>query len=49
MRESPEERGTGAGRKGLGVGREREDEFQLWDALGFGRDGPMVEVRCRKA
>jgi hypothetical protein len=32
----------------LGVGREREDEFQLWDALGFGRDGPMVEVKSRE-
>jgi hypothetical protein len=31
----------------MGVGREREDEFQLWDALGFGRDGPVVEVRVR--
>jgi hypothetical protein len=33
---------------GLGVGREREGEFQMWDALGFGRDGPMVEVRMRE-
>jgi hypothetical protein len=29
----------------MGVGRERWDEFQMWDALGFGRDGPMVQVR----
>lgn len=45
MRECPEEKGRGAGREGLGVGREREDEFQMWDALGFARDGPMVELR----
>lgn len=48
IRESPEEVGRGGGKEGLGVGREREDEFQLWDALGFGRDGPMVEVRCKE-
>jgi cytochrome P450 len=47
LRLSPDEPGRGGGRKGLGAGREREDEFQLWDALGFGRDGPMVEIRCR--
>ncbi|ORX93976.1 benzoate 4-monooxygenase cytochrome P450 [Clohesyomyces aquaticus] len=45
VRECEEERGVGGGREGLGVGREREDEFQLWDALGFGRDGPVVQVR----
>lgn len=48
VRLAPDERGKGGGRKGLGVGREREDEFQMWDALGFGRDGPMVEIRCRQ-
>jgi cytochrome P450 len=48
LREAGDEKGKGAGRKGMGVGREREDEFQLWDALGFGRDGPMVEVRWRE-
>jgi cytochrome P450 len=45
IREAPDEMGRGGGRKGLAVGREREDEFQMWDALGFGRDGPMVEVK----
>lgn len=45
LRLAPDERGKGGGRKGLGVGREREDEFQMWDALGFARDGPMVEFR----
>ncbi|CAO2649685.1 Nn.00g009770.m01.CDS01 [Neocucurbitaria sp. VM-36] len=45
MRLALDEPGRGGGRKGLGVGREREDEFQLWDALGFGRDGPMVEFK----
>lgn len=48
LRLAPDDMGRGGGRKGLGEGREREDEFQLWDALGFGRDGPMVEVRCRE-
>jgi cytochrome P450 len=47
LRLAPDELGRGGGRKGLGIGREREDEFQLWDALGFGRDGPMVEVKYR--
>jgi cytochrome P450 len=45
IREAPGEMGRGGGHEALGVGREREDEFQLWDALGFGRDGPMVEVK----
>lgn len=48
VRLAEDERGRGGGRVGMGVGREREDEFQLWDALGFGRDGPMVEVRVRQ-
>lgn len=47
LRLAPDEAGRGGGRKGLGEGRERQDEFQMWDALGFGRDGPMVEVKCR--
>jgi cytochrome P450 len=45
LRLSPEEKGRGGGRPGLGMGRERQDEFQMWDALGFARDGPMVEFR----
>lgn len=45
IRECEDEKGVGAGRKGLGIGREREDEYQLWDALGAERDGPVVEVR----
>ncbi|KAF2822376.1 benzoate 4-monooxygenase cytochrome P450 [Ophiobolus disseminans] len=48
LREAPGEVGRGGGGKGMGVGREREDEFQMWDALGFGRNGPMVEVRARE-
>lgn len=48
LRLAPEEPGRGGGRKGLGIGREREVEFQMYDALGFGRDGPMVEARCRE-
>lgn len=47
LREAKDEMGRGGGRNGLGMGREREDEFQLWDALGFGRDGPMVEFKSR--
>ena len=45
MRLAPDEPSRGGGKPGLGVGRERQDEFQLWDALGFGRDGPMVEFK----
>ncbi|KAJ4299860.1 hypothetical protein N0V90_005106 [Kalmusia sp. IMI 367209] len=45
IRECEEYSGLGGGREGLGIGREREDEFQMWDALGAVRDGPMVEVR----
>lgn len=47
LRECPGEMGRGAGEEGLGFGRERVGEFQLWDALGFGRDGPVVEFRGR--
>ena len=45
IREAPDEMGKGGGNGKLGIGRERRDEFQMWDALGFGRDGPVVEVR----
>jgi cytochrome P450 len=48
LRLALDEPDRGGGRKGLGEGRERRDEFQLWDALGFGRDGPMVEIRSRR-
>jgi|TARA_R110002003_G_scaffold250_5_gene17750 cytochrome P450 len=48
LRESEEGKGRGGGGEAMGVGRERVDEFQMWDALGFGRDGPMVEVRLRE-
>ena len=45
LRLAPDEPESGGGKPGLGIGRERSDEFQMWDALGFGRDGPMVQVR----
>ncbi|KAG9193042.1 hypothetical protein G6011_03077 [Alternaria panax] len=45
LRLAPDEPGSGGGKPELGVGRDRPDEFQIWDALGFGRDGPMVQVR----
>jgi hypothetical protein len=45
VRLASDEMGRGGGMVGMGVGREREGEYQMWDALGFGRDGPMVEVR----
>ncbi|KAH3960015.1 hypothetical protein HBH52_239380 [Parastagonospora nodorum] len=47
LRLAPDEPGRGGGKEGLGIGREREDEFQMYDALGFGRDGPMVEIKCK--
>jgi cytochrome P450 len=47
LRLTPDEPRRGGGKAELGVGRGREDEFQLWDALGFGRDGPMVEIKYR--
>ncbi|KAI4952799.1 hypothetical protein J4E91_003273 [Alternaria rosae] len=49
LRLAPDESQRGGGKPGLGIGRERPDEFQLWDALGFGRDGPMVQVRVAQA
>jgi hypothetical protein len=45
LRLDPNEPGRGAGKPGLGEGRERKDEFQMYDALGFGRDGPMVQFK----
>ncbi|KAI8932549.1 hypothetical protein NX059_010724 [Plenodomus lindquistii] len=44
LAEGDESRGGGA--EGMGVGRQRQGEYQLWDALGFGRDGPVVELRA---
>ncbi|KAF2186670.1 benzoate 4-monooxygenase cytochrome P450 [Zopfia rhizophila CBS 207.26] len=45
MRLDPDDRGLGGGRPDFEEGRHRVDEFQLWDALGFGRDGPMVQFK----
>jgi cytochrome P450 len=45
MRLAPDEPERGCGGPELEEGRHRRDEFQLFDALGFGRDGPMVEFR----
>lgn len=45
LRIDPDNTTRGRGCPGMEEGREREDEFQLWDALGFGRDGPMIQFR----
>ncbi|KAF2119541.1 benzoate 4-monooxygenase cytochrome P450 [Lophiotrema nucula] len=45
LRIDPDESSRGGGHLGMEEGREREDEFQMWDALGFGRDGPMIQFR----
>lgn len=37
----------GAGRKGLGPGRERETEYQLYDHITASKEGPMVCFRER--
>lgn len=37
----------GAGRKGLGPGRERENEYQLYDHITASKEGPMVCFRQR--
>ncbi|PWY87438.1 cytochrome P450 [Aspergillus heteromorphus CBS 117.55] len=37
----------GAGRKGLGEGRERETEYQLYDHITASKEGPMVSFRER--
>jgi cytochrome P450 len=39
----------GEGRPGMGMGREREDEFQLEDIFVSEKTGPMVEFRLRGA
>ncbi|KAH7309080.1 cytochrome P450 [Stachybotrys elegans] len=38
----------GAGRKGLGVGREREGEFQLYEIIAATHDGPMLVFTRRE-
>ncbi|KAH7057285.1 cytochrome P450 [Macrophomina phaseolina] len=48
MRLAPGELGRiGEGRKGLGRGRERQDEFQLEDIFVSNKVGPMAEFRPR--
>jgi cytochrome P450 len=49
MRLAPGPAGTiGEGRRGMGWGREREGEFQLWDKFVSTHVGPMVEFRKRR-
>lgn len=38
---------VGRGRRELGRGRERTDEFQLWDCFASKSDGPMVQFKLR--
>lgn len=40
---------AGEGRAGLGWGRERKGEFQLWDKFISSTEGPMVEFKSRAA
>ena len=40
--------GLGEGRPGLGWGRDRKDEFQLYDWFAARAEGPMVEFRRRR-
>ncbi|KAF2653489.1 cytochrome P450 [Lophiostoma macrostomum CBS 122681] len=47
MRLAPDQKGLGGGGPDMEEGRQRKDEFQMWDALGFVRDGPMVEFKTR--
>lgn len=39
--------GLGEGRKELGPGRQRKEEFQTWDRFVSYHEGPMVEFRLR--
>ncbi|KAF7915318.1 uncharacterized protein EAE98_011184 [Botrytis deweyae] len=39
--------GLGEGKKGMGWGRERKQEFQTWDRFVSWHEGPMVEFRLR--
>jgi cytochrome P450 len=45
IRDAPNDPVRGGGGPGLEEGRRREDEFQLKDAFGFGRDGPVVQFK----
>ncbi|KAI9755042.1 MAG: hypothetical protein M4579_004445 [Chaenotheca gracillima] len=47
MRLAPGYEKQGGGRRGLGAGREREDELQLIDKFVSKADGPMVEFKAR--
>lgn len=40
---------VGEGRKGMDWGRERKDEFQLWDKFVSISEGPLVEFKSRAA
>ena len=40
---------VGEGRKGMGWGREKKDEFQLWDKFVSISEGPLVEFKSRAA
>ncbi len=46
MRLAPGE-GMGGGRAGMGEGRGRRDEFQLWDRFVGTHEGPLVQFRPR--
>jgi cytochrome P450 len=47
IRDAPSDSGRGGGGPGMEEGRHRRDEYQLEDAFGFGRDGPVVQFkRC---
>ena len=39
----------GQGRPELGWGRDKEDEFQLWDVFSANKEGPMLRFRQRSA
>ncbi len=40
---------VGEGRVGLGTGRERPGDFQLWDIRDSHKDGPYLEFRKRES
>lgn len=45
LRLAPDDPGRGGGGPCMEEGRQKEDEFQLWDAFGYGRDGPVVQFK----